>query len=460
VAAGGYDDGRTDVPGAIARPVDRVIVVGAGLAGLTVANALAHAALDCVVLEARDRIGGRLHTTDLGGSPVDLGGSWIHHPIGNPLQRFAEQAGIACRAGNPLDTTSGYDRVDARRLTASELESMLTLQFEDFPEHLDDLRERLGPHATSEDGVAAYLADLDLPATAERRARQALRGIIEADAADSYERQSLRWMWTELEYGGDLFGDLPVGGYASIVEALAEGVDVRTSAVVADIATSSDGVEVAGADGTVEKGSHAVVTVPLGVLKDGAIRFSPPLPDERRSAIGRVGFGTYEKVALAFDHAFWREADLSHLMILPERIDEPAIWLFDLDAFGAGPVLVFHLFHSAARYELGRLDDDVVDWACGVLSDAVGFVVPAPTAVAITSWASDPFSLGAYTHLAPESDPSDIDVLARPVEGRLLFAGEHTQKARMGYADGAMSSGVREAKRLLGQASVQLGRRG
>ena len=80
MAAEDFDDGRTDVPGGVAAPVERVLVVGGGIAGLTAANALTHAGVECVVLEARDRIGGRLHTVDVGGSPVDLGGSWIHMP--------------------------------------------------------------------------------------------------------------------------------------------------------------------------------------------------------------------------------------------------------------------------------------------------------------------------------------------------------------------------------------------
>jgi len=101
--ADSYHDGRTDVPGGLTGPVDRVAIVGAGIAGLTVANSLAHAGVDCVVLEARSRVGGRLlHTVDLAGSPVDMGASWIHEPIGNPMRDFAVQVGVSCRAANPL----------------------------------------------------------------------------------------------------------------------------------------------------------------------------------------------------------------------------------------------------------------------------------------------------------------------------------------------------------------------
>ena len=101
LTAESFGDGRTDVPGGVAGLVERVVVVGAGIAGLTVANALTHAGVECVVLEARDRIGGRLHTVDLAGSPVDLGGSWIHTPAGNPMSAFAQQVGVSCRSANP-----------------------------------------------------------------------------------------------------------------------------------------------------------------------------------------------------------------------------------------------------------------------------------------------------------------------------------------------------------------------
>ena len=79
-------------------------------------------------------------------------------------------------------------------------------------------------------------------------------------------------------------------------------------------------------------------------------------------------------------------------------------------------------------------------------------------AVAVTGWGEHPYTRGAYTHVPPDSSNADVDLLGTPVGGRLLFAGEHTQSARLGYADGAMTSGIREAKRLLRTPSVELGR--
>ena len=359
-----------------------MVVVGAGIAGLTVANALAHGGVECVVVEARDRIGGRLHTADLAGSPVDLGGSWIHTPVGNPIRAFAQSAGVPCRPANPLSELAGFDCGEGRRLSAAELEASLSMQLEGFPEAVGRLLAELGPDASAADGIEAFVARAGLAPGAARRARQALRGLIEADSADLPERQSLRWMWNEFEYDGNYFGDMPDGGYRRLVEAMATGIDVRLGVEVTEVALAAGGVRVRGADGASEEGSHVVVTVPLGVLKWGAPRFSPALPPDRLAAIGRLGFGRFEKVALRFDEPFWRDAGFPHLMVFPRDPGEWMIWALGLDAFGAGPALVFFVFHSdAARLsEAGR--DGAARWALGLLAEATGRPCPEPAAIA------------------------------------------------------------------------------
>ncbi len=457
LTAEGFDDGRADVPAGAAGPVERVVVVGAGIAGLTVANALTHGGVECVVLEARDRIGGRLHTVNLAGAPVDLGGSWIHTPIGNPMRAFADQAGVRCRSANPLPELAGFDSCEGRRLSAAEVAESLSLQLEAFPQATGRLLAELGPDATAADGIEAFVAGAGLAPGPARRARQALRALVEAESADLTERQSLRWMWNEMEYEGHYFGDAPVGGYGRLVEAIAAGLDLRLGVDVAEVACSAGGVRVRSADGTSEEGSHVVVTVPLGVLKRGGPRFRPALPPGRLAAIERLGFGRYEKVALRFDEPFWRAAGFPHAMIFPRDPGAPAVWAIGQDAFGAGPVLVFQIFHSAARHVLGAAPADAARWVLDLLADAIGRSCPAPAAIAVTSWANDRYSGGAYTHIPPGANPADADLLGEPVGGRLLFAGEHTQSMRLAYADGAMTSGIREAKRLLGQPRVRLG---
>jgi polyamine oxidase len=161
-------------------------------------------------------------------------------------------------------------------------------------------------------------------------------------------------------------------------------------------------------------------------------------------------------VALRFDEPFWRAAGVPHGLIFPKAPADPAIWVLGLDGFGGGPVLVFQVFHSLTGHVLDGTERDAVRWALEMVRQMTGGPCPEPVAAAVTSWASDPWSGGAYTHIPPGAEPADADVLGEPVGGRLLFAGEHTQSARMAYADGAMTTGIREAKRLLGQPSVRL----
>jgi monoamine oxidase len=177
-------------------------------------------------------------------------------------------------------------------------------------------------------------------------------------------------------------------------------------------------------------------------------------------------------VALRYDEPFWRAAGFPHLMLFPRDPGEWMVWVMGLDAFGGGPVLVFFVFHSDAERLMsaghdglvsdgirsdGASRDGAIGWALGQLAEAIGRPCPEPTAVAVTSWGTDPYARGSYSHIPPGSSPADADLLGDPVGGRLLFAGEHTQSARLAYADGAMTSGIREAKRLLGQPSVRLG---
>jgi monoamine oxidase len=373
------------------------------------------------------------------------------------MRAFADQAGVRCRSANPLPELAGFDCGEGRRLSAAEVETNIAMQLDDFPPARGRLLAELGPDASAADGIEAFVAGAGLAPGPARRARQALRALVEGESADLAERQSLRWMWNEMEYEGHYFGDAPEGGYRRLAEAMAAGVDLRLGVDVAEIACSAGGVRVRSADGTSEDGSHVVVTVPLGVLKRGAPQFRPALPPDRLAAIERLGFGRYEKVALRFDEPFWRAAGLPNVMIFPRDPEAPVVWAMGQDAFGAGPVLVFHIFHSATGHVLDATADDAAQWVLDMLAEATGSPCPAPAAVAVTSWANDPYSGGAYTHIPPGASPADADLLGEPIGGRLLFAGEHTQSARMAYADGAMTSGIREAKRLLGQPGVRLG---
>ena len=433
----------------VAQPVERVIVVGAGIAGLTAAKQLTAAGVDCVVLEARDRIGGRLHTVMRGGRPLDLGGSWIHHPEGNPMREFADRVAVHCRPGNPLGAMTWFDVAERRRLDDAEAAATLAMQFDTFPAEVARQQLHAAPDMTAAEGIDAFVEDAGLSVGEARRARQALQALVEADAAGLATEESWRWLWTEQEYGGDFFGDLPETGYVGLVDAMADGVDVRLGVEVTHVDLTDEAVRVSG-PGCDEQGTHAVVAVPLGVLKGGVPAFTPALPRDRVDAITWLGFGAYEKVALTFAEPWWEAAGLSHLVLFPAEPELPAVWVFDDHALGNGPTLVAHIFASAVPHL--KNENRLLD----MIADAAGTKVPKPVEVTTTRWSDDPYSRGAYTHISIGAEPKLADLLADPVHGRLLFAGEHTQSARLGFADGAMSSGSRVVRALLGPGRVGL----
>ena len=385
VPVAGFDDGSSEVPGGLTGPVRRVLVVGAGIAGLTVANALHHAGVECAVLEARRRVGGRLHTVDLAGCSVDLGGSWLHHPSGNPLRRFAGEAAVECRPGDPLPTLAAFDVPTRQWLTAEEVGSGLAGDLGGFVPALAALRRELGPGASAADGIEEFLARTGLTDDPLRRARQGLRASVEADAAGPAEQQSLEWLWTQDEYDDAYFGDLPRPGYGAVVDAMAAGLDVRLGWPAARVELTDDGVRVTSQSGLAETGSHVVVAVPLGVLKGDLLSFVPPLPPERAQVVSRLGFGRYEKVVLRFASPFWREAGWSHLVLFPPDPTQPAAWVFDLDAFGAGPILVCHVFHTATGHVPAASPTAAVRWVTDQLAAALGAPCPEPLEVRVTA---------------------------------------------------------------------------
>jgi polyamine oxidase len=435
--------------------VERVIVVGAGIAGLTVANALTHAGVDVVVLEARDRIGGRLHTVDLGGSHVDLGGAWIHTPDGNPMSALAGLLGVTRSPVDFLESTILVDADGNRDALAPILPAV-----DSFYEWLDRERAPFGASLSLAEAIDRFLAGSASPDPRDDElARRFIRSLVTAENAWPPEDVVAReFPPNTVEYGGSSLGEYPDGGYGRILDALAEGLDVLTSQPVIEIGHGEEGVSVLRyPSGEVLKGSHAVCTLPLGVLKDpDAIAFTPGLPTERREVIDRLGFGRFEKVVLRFDEPFWSRPE--PFAVAPDSDASDWLTCFELHAFTGAPVLVAFAIGHAAERVLGRPLEQRVSEVLELVRSVTGVEPPAPTDVAASEWAVDPYSRGAYSFIRVGSSREDLESLGEPIGGRLLFAGEATGSARAGFADGAMLSGIREAKRLLGTGEVRLGR--
>ncbi|MRH29142.1 NAD(P)-binding protein [Microbacterium sp. SYP-A9085] len=440
-----FTDGDDAVPAPADGAPERVVVVGAGIAGLTAANALRTAGVDCVVVEARDRIGGRLHTVDVDGHAADLGGSWVHHPGHNVLADWVEFAQVPWIADPSGAFFAGYDLGERRPLTPDELDAAGYAALEPVAAIVRADAAAGRPDRSAATVIDEHLAGIPEP---ERTRRwQIMAALIEQDGAGLLDDISARWAFSTTALVGDVVDNVPIGGYRRVLAPLAAGSDIRLSAPVRRIAQTADGVEVSG-DGWSEAGSHAIVTLPLGVLQSGSVEFDPPLPAARRDVIAGTGFGSMEKVVLAFEEPFWRARGIQHAVVLPADRTQASTWMWD---FGLTPTMMILIAQSgtAAAWH------DPRGWALEQLTALCGGDIPEPTGLAATDWLHDAYARGSYTHIRPGRSDADIDILAQPV-GRILFAGEHTSRARLGYADGALSSALREARRLLRTPHIEL----
>jgi len=424
-----------------ADPDTRVLVVGAGAAGLTAARALHDAGVAVTVLEARDRVGGRTWTAQVGPATVDLGAAWAHGIQDNPMVDFADAHDLAYTP----DTTRWERLYDAGSGAALGDAGWTTLEdaYEGFEADLDDLKDDLGD--TSVDVARdVWIADQGYTGRDARLARHAIdQWMVELTYAGPVENTGLAWFWDEPELGG---GDhFPVGGYGGWMDALAEGLDIRLDHPVTTITHDADaGVELEAA-GEVFEGTHVIVTVPVGVLRAGSITFDPPLSADRTAALDRLDTGNLEKVVLVWDEKWW-DGSLEYVAAdnsgaFPE--------FYDLTAVAGAPTLVALYGGGFARdVQDTWTDDEIVDGALDVLGEAYGRTIPSPAHTALTRWSSDPFTMGSYTYLPPGASPDDIDAIAAPEHARLAFAGEGTSREYYGNVHAAVLTGLREARRL------------
>lgn len=410
---------------------EHIVVVGAGIAGLAAARRLADEGLRVTVLEARERIGGRVWTDTSLGVPIDLGAAWIHGTDGNPIVALAAEAGVK------TVETDFYNVVlyDAGGTVDAEGVQAAFGAWDEIAAEIQALSEQAGDNASLADGLAE-VADLDDPLIAWN-----VRSSVVAEYAADPGELSLAWFGSEGEFDGpDLI--LP-GGYGQLAQHLSRGLSIQQGTEVTRITDDGAGVHVETSTGTVSA-DRVIVTVPLGVLKAGTIAFDPPLPEPKRRAIERLGFGLLDKVVLAFAEPFWPESP--DLIGLVGR-EQPLADLVNGLSFAGIPLLVGLRGGDAARSREALSDRDAVGEVVAALD------APEPTGSLVTRWAADPYARGSYTFLAVGSSPADLRTLAEPVSERLGFAGEATHEEFFATVHGAYMTGIREAERILSSRS-------
>lgn len=423
---------------------DRVVIVGAGISGLTVARALIEDGREVIVLEARDRIGGRMHTMDVGPARLDVGAAWMHGVWSNPVIELVDTLGLARIKVDPDDGHAVIADHTAGVFTDQKVNQAWTITDDFYAQRLD-LVTSLGDDASLKEASDVMIADGGHTDEAARLRSLMLEQYLgELDYGGPSGLVSLKWMDEESWYGPR--DEVVVGGYSTLIDAIGDGVPVELNTYVTNITVLDGGVAVSSADDT-WTGTEVVVTVPLGVLKAGAITFEPALSVDRQAAIDRLEMGNLEKVLLVFDEAFWTPVGHNFTYIDTEHGRYP--FCADLSAAGGAPTL--GCFTGGAFSRGGRATDSDEEAIAGTIEN-LGHVlkldIPTPVATHVTRWLDDPLSFGSYSFVPTGAALTDLDVLAQPHEDRVLFAGEHTMSKYYQTVHGALLSGVREAERL------------
>lgn len=406
-----------------------VVIIGAGAAGLAAARVLSGAGRSVCVLEARPRIGGRVHTLHVSELPVpvELGAEFVH----------GESA-----------TTFGI--VDAAALTACELPDDhwwsghgRRERIPDFWGRIDAVRAKIG--ALRRDvSFAEFLRRQRL----QPRLRELARTFVEGYHASHADRISARVLRKADQEQEDPRGNAQfrlTGGQDALIEWLRAGLDprrteIRLSTPVSLVAWSKGGAVI---DGRV-RAAAAIITVPIGVWKAGALRFEPPL-SEKENALSKIEAGHVVKIAFQFRERWWDEINFLHTS---DRF-MPTWWT---TAPVRSPILTGWAGGHAADALLAEGGQAMVDRALDSMSTAFG--VPRrkldTTLVATFThdWQNDPFSRCAYSYAAVGGENA-ARALARPVRRTLFFAGEATSSDETGTVAGAIDSGYRAAREVL-----------
>lgn len=410
----------------------RVLVIGAGISGLAAARTLQDAGVEVVVLEAKDRIGGRIYTTRIDGESYEMGASWIHGDRKNPVAAILQEQGVSLvrtnwnrgvvyRNGKRQDIDEDlepyFSLVRAFKRTDAEDTSLFAL-WEQF----------LQEGALSDDSKRDLWYRLKIDTETEVGAN-----IADISAKQYGEERGLA--------GGD---HLVVGGYDHVIQTLAKDVDVRLAHPVTAIEDTGDGVRVTTVEGSVFEADATVVTVPLGVLKAGKVSFMPPLPEKKLRAIDALGMGNLHKTFLSFDHAFWD--DVTYIGIMRPDDTKWAEFINLEPALGRPVLLALHGGSDAeavASFSSGEIGDRAMAALRTAFPDA-----PQYTGLVTSQWSADPYTLGSYSYVPPGAALSMYGDIAAPY-GAVHFAGEHTNAEYPSTTHGAFLSGVRAAREIL-----------
>ncbi|HLZ01467.1 MAG TPA: NAD(P)/FAD-dependent oxidoreductase [Bradyrhizobium sp.] len=406
-----------------------VAVIGAGAAGLGAAHALKTSGLSFIVLEARDRVGGRAHTIQAAPDVIfDVGCGWLHSADRNSFVKIAAELNFEINKELP----PWRDRAVGNAFPQGERA--------DFLRSLDEFFQRLDEAAkTGREAQASTCLEpgnrwnpmIDAVSTYINGAELDRVSILDFDA---YEDTNLNWRVRR--------------GYGALMAAYGATLPLALNCVVRLIDHSGKRLRIETSEGTLVA-DKVIITVPTNLIADEAIRFQPALPD-KVDAAANLPLGLADKVVLALDkpEALPKEGNLRGATMRTE------MGTYHLRPFGQPCVEGF--FGGRFAKQLEDEGDGAI--AAASIDEIVSFLGNdfrrKLKPLKESRWASDPFARGSYSHALPGHSGKRA-VLAAPIDGRLFFAGEATSPNFFTTAHGARDSGERAANEVLGTTRAE-----
>lgn len=420
----------------------KIIIIGAGVAGLAAANKLAENNFAVTILEARDRIGGRIWTDCSFGFPVNIGAGWLHGIENNPIADLARRAQVEFKLSK-FTNILFFDR-QQHIITTEKINN-----FYDEYETLLSRANNFAQNAAHDLSLANALKEIKpIDRTAEwyELWDWSLLRLGFYTGANLNQLSAQHWNDEETLPGGN---HLVIGSYAAIVENLAQGLDIKLNTRVTKINYQNKNIKIETNKGEITA-DKVIVTLPLGTLQKNIVQFDPPLPSTKMSSLNNLGMGLLNRVVLKFPQPFW---PIEYRGINLAAQHHPFISFFiNLFYYTRQPVLMGAIGGDNARKLELLADSEIVELALTELRKGFGNAVPQPENYLITRWGQDPFCYGAYSYIPVNASNHDYEVLANPITDQLFFAGEATHKQYPASTHGAYLSGIREAERIIRQS--------
>lgn len=411
-----------------------VIVIGAGISGLAAAKKLKQKGFTVIVLEAQEKVGGRLRTDRTLGIPFDEGASWIHGPNGNPITNLASQSG----ANTFLTDDDNVIVYDVNGSAYSD--SVLTSTENQF----DNAVEAVQNAGTLTQNFETVFNSLYPSQATNRLWKYMLSAFLEFNTGADISKLSSKYFYDDEEFGGK--DVIITNGYDKVTDYLAQGLDIRLNTRVSAIDYTEQKVKVT-ANGNLFEGDYVLISVPLGVLKNNAINFTPALPNDKTTAIIKTNMGNVNKFLLVWNTPFWN-TNLQYIGYTPNTKGKFNYFL-NVKKFTTANALMTFAFGDYATATESMSDSEIINEAMLHLKSIYGNSIPNPTNMLRTKWGQNVNSYGAYSYATNGTTTADFDTLAKDVNNKLFFAGEHTNRAYRGTVHGAYLSGIREANKII-----------